>query len=582
MTPIISVAMIVRDEEKNLAACLNSFRGEVDEIVIVDTGSRDGTLNIAREFTDKLYSYEWHGDFSAARNFAIAKCAGDWVLSLDADEQLEAEAGGLRQLIASHPETEVFFLPLFMGSGVACEQCAVLRLFRNTGEYRFFGKIHEQVMVNNPNVVVMAGAPVIRHKLVGGKDYNKKRHRNLQLLKQALASEPDNYFLKYYLGVEWLCLDRHEKALPCLQEAAANIDAGCVLFRGMAVRRLIDCLKILGRLHDAFTVCLNEGKRYPGYTDIFFEIGTILAAKGKFDHAIDYFHKAIQLGSPPPVFYHLRGTESFLAFHQLGHCYEKTGFYELAERYYWQALDVCPEYIGSLYGLFLLKISNLSAPDVFAYFKNKNSLVYNQWVERLASMFFEMGLPGLAAQCYKESPALSVGQDIKQIKCLLYSGRIDEALAVINVTGCPKGRPEIATEEIVAHILNEDYDTAKRQTLVLWRNFPSQRSTAWALLTIIARSTTGHGYSKPEDSRKTEVIRTYLAILQNCLRFKRLCPGMAQTSTLFNKLITTIMEILTKLSAESNLELAEFFHNKAGEVRSLMDYKWISARGLYL
>lgn len=91
----VSLCMIVRDEEDNIADCLKSVGDVADEIVIVDTGSKDQTKAIAREYTANVYDFEWIDDFSAARNFAFSKATMDYILWLDADDRL---LGGDRTL----------------------------------------------------------------------------------------------------------------------------------------------------------------------------------------------------------------------------------------------------------------------------------------------------------------------------------------------------------------------------------------------------------------------------------------------------------------------------------------------------
>jgi len=83
----ISISIIVKNEESCLAKCLESVK-DFDEIIIVDTGSTDKTKEIAKKYTDKIYDFEWCDDFSKARNFALEHCTGDWILSIDADEEL--------------------------------------------------------------------------------------------------------------------------------------------------------------------------------------------------------------------------------------------------------------------------------------------------------------------------------------------------------------------------------------------------------------------------------------------------------------------------------------------------------------
>ncbi len=91
MVMTISVCMIVKNEEKNLAACLDCLKGIADEIIIVDTGSTDTTKAIAGRYTDKVFDFTWIDDFAAARNFAFSKATGDYIYSADADERLDEE-----------------------------------------------------------------------------------------------------------------------------------------------------------------------------------------------------------------------------------------------------------------------------------------------------------------------------------------------------------------------------------------------------------------------------------------------------------------------------------------------------------
>ena len=87
----ISVCMIVKNEEKLLRRCLDSLNGLYEELIIVDTGSTDKTKEIAWEYTDEVYDFEWVSDFAAARNFAFSKCTKDYIYTVDADEVLDAE-----------------------------------------------------------------------------------------------------------------------------------------------------------------------------------------------------------------------------------------------------------------------------------------------------------------------------------------------------------------------------------------------------------------------------------------------------------------------------------------------------------
>lgn len=99
--------MIVKDEEKVLARCLNSVKDCVDEIVIADTGSTDDTVSLAKSFTDRVYSFEWTYDFSAARNFSFSKASGDYILWLDADDFITEENAERLKLLKTRLEREL-------------------------------------------------------------------------------------------------------------------------------------------------------------------------------------------------------------------------------------------------------------------------------------------------------------------------------------------------------------------------------------------------------------------------------------------------------------------------------------------
>lgn len=157
--------MIVRNEAHFLRRCLQSVEGLVDEMVIVDTGSTDDTVAIAREFTERVSTFTWCDDFSAARNYSLELAQGDWILVLDADEWIEPRhLQQLRDLITTTP-LDGFFLQQRNYSNNALEpgwkpvsennaytngysgfrDNPICRLFRNRPGIRFSGRVHELV-----------------------------------------------------------------------------------------------------------------------------------------------------------------------------------------------------------------------------------------------------------------------------------------------------------------------------------------------------------------------------------------------------------------------------------------------------
>lgn len=141
----ISLCMIVKDEEAVLKRCLKSAKKVADEIVIVDTGSSDNTINIAKQFTEHVYSYLWQDDFAAARNFAFSKGTGDYLLWLDADDVIyESELAKLTALksVLERERPDVVFCPYSTGGNAVFTR---ERFLRKEADFQWQGRVHECV-----------------------------------------------------------------------------------------------------------------------------------------------------------------------------------------------------------------------------------------------------------------------------------------------------------------------------------------------------------------------------------------------------------------------------------------------------
>jgi glycosyltransferase involved in cell wall biosynthesis len=209
-TPRLSVCLIVKNEQRFLAQCLKSVRGLAAQLIVVDTGSTDRTVEIAREFGAEIYSFAWCDDFAAARNAALEHASGDWILMLDADEELPP-AQHARLLADLRSATTIACrLPLINVGQENEGRSFIPRLFRNAPEVFYHGRIHEQVF---PSLLVSAKkwglktalgtAEILHHgytkELV--RDRNKVE-RNLKLLRAATGENPADPNLLMNLGLE--------------------------------------------------------------------------------------------------------------------------------------------------------------------------------------------------------------------------------------------------------------------------------------------------------------------------------------------------------------------------------------------
>jgi glycosyltransferase involved in cell wall biosynthesis len=147
--PSLSLCMIVKNEALHLERCLRSVAGVVDELIVVDTGSTDGTLAIAEAGRAKVFSYRWQNDFALARNFSLEQATGEWILHLDADEELEPETRAqVKSLIGQTGADGIVMTQRSFTAGsdlVGYSDLRITRLFRNRPEFRYEQAIHEQI-----------------------------------------------------------------------------------------------------------------------------------------------------------------------------------------------------------------------------------------------------------------------------------------------------------------------------------------------------------------------------------------------------------------------------------------------------
>lgn len=216
----ISLCMITKNEEKNIEKCLENIYKIVDEIIIVDTGSEDNTIEMSRKFGAIVISHKWNDDFSDARNIALKNATKDWILVLDADEVITPdEMVRLKNILQINPNLEGFHLRLSnMISGVSVGDAIVLRVFKNRKEYKFEGKIHEQVILSiealNGKHCIGATDIKIQHYGYDPQIANieQKQKRNIDLLNQCPIEKRDGYFY-YSLGNEYARINENYKAL---------------------------------------------------------------------------------------------------------------------------------------------------------------------------------------------------------------------------------------------------------------------------------------------------------------------------------------------------------------------------------
>ncbi len=255
---LLTACLIVKNEEQMLAACLESVRDAVDEIVVYDTGSNDRTMQIASEAGATVVEGEWEDSFAAARNAALRHATGEWVLSIDADERLQTHPDVLRaQLAEPHSEVEAYLVAIenLHGPGNPRSVHTAIRMFRRRST-TWRHRLHEQVVAaDDParrlRTAYLSGARLIHHGYIAEVfDNRNKADRNLELARAAVDDgEVDRSYALMNLGRALESAGHSEEAVTRLSEAADS--AADTITRRLAVTNLVYILGRIGRFEEA-------------------------------------------------------------------------------------------------------------------------------------------------------------------------------------------------------------------------------------------------------------------------------------------------------------------------------------------
>ena len=202
--PLLSLCMIVRNENETLPDCLSSITGIVDEIVIVDTGSTDDTPNIVKQYGARLYNFPWNDNFSEARNESLKRARGDWIIYLDADEQLSSTHRVRLKTLLPNTDAMGFDVAVRSFLGPEYHWGESTRIFRNHEKIRFEGCVHEQI---TPSILRLGGKIDKMNMIIEHSGYDKEKHdleakylRNEKLLLKQIQENSNDAFAHYCLG----------------------------------------------------------------------------------------------------------------------------------------------------------------------------------------------------------------------------------------------------------------------------------------------------------------------------------------------------------------------------------------------
>lgn len=292
----LSVCLITRDEAHNLPGLMQSVRGLAREVVVVDTGSSDGTPELARALGARVLHASWQDDFSAARNVALEAARSEWLLTLDADQQLDAGSHAAlaravlrRDCLAQLVTIRLLGPPEPDGREHVVQHLPSLRLVRRDSRIRYRGRVHEDVSESLQTIGSVdwpdSGVTVTDHGYVDAGARQRKLARNLELLRLSFQERPEALYLAYKLAISLPREAREERDLVLAKALGHALGWSSKPLRELACLPRLTALALQswtqsGRLEEAADAAQALWQRAGG--TLAFTAGCALARAGRF------------------------------------------------------------------------------------------------------------------------------------------------------------------------------------------------------------------------------------------------------------------------------------------------------------
>ena len=378
----ISACVITKNEETNINQWLNNVRALADEIVVVDTGSADRTVELAKTGGARVYHFVWCDDFAAAKNFALEQATGEWIIFLDADEYFTANSlENVRRAIQRfHANRKILGLACRLfnldkdRNNMVVNSILQIRIFRNLKALRYVGKVHEAIKYNANGSMrfQMLKDVKIYHTGYSSSIIQEKLRRNLQLVEAKILRqkeerpEDQHYLLDCYFG-----LGEYEKAI---QYAEKFIASGIRLIgmEGEEYTKLVRSKFFLHHPKSEILCVLEEGiQKYPEFAELFFLRAFILWSEKDYleveKSALRGIEICKQQEETPKIGQVGTGTRlTANGYWYLGQIAQMKNRMQEAINYFLQALQLLPqdiEIFSSLYGC----IKALPSADIIQF-----------------------------------------------------------------------------------------------------------------------------------------------------------------------------------------------------------------------
>ncbi|MBI5706139.1 MAG: tetratricopeptide repeat protein [Armatimonadetes bacterium] len=407
----LSACLIVKNEERHLERCLRSIANHVDEIVVVDTGSTDSTIEIARSFDAKIGFFKWCDDFSAARNESLRMATGNWVLWIDADEEVDPRSwtaiaeGLIRPQFGGY---YVRILNLMDKEGRQQYVHTPVRIFQRLPEVHFEGRVHEQVLqcfdqLGMPSATLRN--VTLNHYGYAPEDMQEKRKidRTVGMLEREVDESPEDSFHWFNLANAYSVAKRPEDAVRAARKCIEFIHERNA-FGSLAYQILASGLNATGRSEEALEA--TEASRKLNFFTILnqFERALALLQLARFDQALEAIDECLAMEWPEGltgdygIFRHKRHAIKGQILSELGRLEEALAYLEVS-------LGVDPQFAPANFakGLTLERLGRVDEAIAFIEASSKHEDFAQPATKTLGRIALQQGDFRKAAACFKQA-----------------------------------------------------------------------------------------------------------------------------------------------------------------------------------